>query len=160
MSDTENSAEETKSKSIKILILFSFIASAALGGGAYWAVSHFGPIARESEHNAAITAPHASTTPAFVPIDPMIISIDSGQNTHHLRFKAQLDVPDGSQKHVATLMPRVVDVLNTFLRALSLDDIQHPSALTEIRSQMLRRVKIVLGDQSVNDILVMEFVLN
>jgi flagellar FliL protein len=54
----------------------------------------------------------------------------------------------------------VIDVLNSYLRALEPGDLEDPSALTRIRSQMLRRVQVVAGLNKVNDLLIMEFVLN
>ncbi len=57
-------------------------------------------------------------------------------------------------------MPRVVDVLNGYLRALEIQDIESAAALTRLRAQMLRRVQIVAGPGRINDLLIMEFVLN
>jgi flagellar FliL protein len=57
-------------------------------------------------------------------------------------------------------MPRVVDVLNGFLRAVDVTDLEDPAALLRLRAQMLRRVQIVTGEGAVRDLLVMEFVVN
>ena len=43
-------------------------------------------------------------------------------------------------------MPRVVDVLNTFLRAVEPRDLEQPSALAPLRAQMLRRIQVVTGE--------------
>jgi flagellar FliL protein len=50
--------------------------------------------------------------------------------------------------------------LNGYLRALEAGDLEDRSALTRLRGQMLRRVKMVTGRGRVNDLLIMEFVLN
>ena len=57
-------------------------------------------------------------------------------------------------------MPRIVDALNTYLRAVEVRDLEDPAALTRLRAQMLRRVQIVTGAGEVRDLLVTEFVLN
>ena len=57
-------------------------------------------------------------------------------------------------------MPRVIDVLNSYLRALEIGDIADAAALVRLRAQMLRRIQIVTGAGRVNDLLIMEFVLN
>lgn len=160
MSDAEAPHDAPPKKSSKILILLSFTLSLGLAGGSYWAVTHLGIFHSESHTDAKNEHINLGGTPAFVPIDAIVVSLEHEHKTHHLRFKAELDVPEAAEDDVIALMPRIVDVLNTFLRALSLEDIKHPSALTKIRSQMLRRVKIVLGEHQVNDILVMEFVIN
>ena len=56
-------------------------------------------------------------------------------------------------------MPRVIDVLNGYLRAVEPSILSAPDALTRLRAQMLRRVRMVVGEDRVNDLLVMEFVL-
>ncbi len=97
---------------------------------------------------------------AFVPVDPLLISIGQGTQTHHLRFRAELEVKLAHKTEVEKLMPRVVDVLNNYLRALKVSDLEDSSALIRLRAQMLRRVQIVTGKDRVNDLLIMEFVLN
>ena len=57
-------------------------------------------------------------------------------------------------------MPPIIDVLNGYLRALEVTDIEDPAALTRLRSQMLRRAQVVAGPERINDLLIMEFVLN
>jgi flagellar FliL protein len=61
---------------------------------------------------------------------------------------------------VEHLMPRVVDVLNSYLRALELGDLTDSAALMRLRAQMLRRLQVVTGEGRINDLLIMEFVLN
>ena len=58
------------------------------------------------------------------------------------------------------LMPRVLDVLNTYLRAVEVRDLEEPAALARLRAQMLRRIQVVTGEGRVRDLLIAEFVLN
>ena len=57
-------------------------------------------------------------------------------------------------------MPRVLDVLNTYLRAVEVRDLEQPSSAARLRAQMLRRVQVVTGEGRVRDLLVTEFVMN
>ena len=50
--------------------------------------------------------------------------------------------------------------MNGYLRAVEVRDIESAAALTRLRAQLLRRVQIVAGQERVNDLLIMEFVLN
>jgi flagellar FliL protein len=70
-----------------------------------------------------------------------------------------LEVPKSYQEDVTKVLPRVVDVLNSYLSALEIEDLEDRAALTRLRAQMLRRVQIVTGQGRVNDFLIMEFVL-
>ena len=96
---------------------------------------------------------------AFVAMEPIAISLKPGSGAKLLRFTGQLEVAPESAAEVAGLMPRVVDVLNTYLRAVEVRDLEEPAALVRLRAQMLRRVQVVTGEGKVRDLLVTEFVL-
>ena len=97
---------------------------------------------------------------AFVSVEPMTVSVGEPSARRHLRFRAELEVDAATQGDVEKLLPRVVDVLNTYLQSLTIAEIEDPSALLTLRSQMRRRIDLVVGGDRVNDLLVMEFVLN
>ena len=71
-----------------------------------------------------------------------------------------MEVKGGSEEEVTLLLPRVLDVLNGYLRAVDVRELESPSALIKLRAQMLRRVQLVTGEGQVRDLLIMEFVLN
>ena len=66
----------------------------------------------------------------------------------------------GSEETVTNLSPRILDVLNTYLRAVSEVELEDPASMNRIRAQMLRRVQVVAGEENVRDLLITEFVLN
>lgn len=96
----------------------------------------------------------------FVGLSPLVISVPTATGRTHLRFAAQLQVAPGSEAAVAALEPRIVDVLNVYLRAVDIETLEDPTALNRLRAQMLRRVQIVTGPDQVSDLLIMEFVLS
>jgi flagellar FliL protein len=102
----------------------------------------------------------SSATAAFVEIDPLIVSLGSGRDLTHLRFRAHLEIVAGAEETVLSLMPRVMDVLNGYLRAMKPEELADPTMLIRLRAQMLRRVQLVVGEGLVKDLLVAEFVLN
>ncbi len=61
---------------------------------------------------------------------------------------------------VEKMKPRIMDVLNGYLRAIEVSDLEDSLALMRIRGHLLRRIEIVVGEGLVRDVLVMEFVLN
>ena len=97
---------------------------------------------------------------AFVSVEPMTVSVGDPNGRRHLRFRAELEVDSAGKGDVEKLLPRVVDVLNTYLQSLTIAEIEDPSALLTLRSQMRRRIDLVVGGDRVHDLLVMEFVLN
>jgi flagellar protein FliL len=97
---------------------------------------------------------------AYVPIPPLVINLGVGSGARHLRFTAQVEANAPYAADVERLIPRIVDVLNGYLRAVDLRDIEDRSALVRLRAQMLRRIQLVTGAGRVRDLLVMEFVVN
>lgn len=96
----------------------------------------------------------------FVPVVPVVVSVGQGAARSHLRFVAELEVKAVHKSDVEKLMPRIVDVTNTYLRALKLADLEDGQALIRLRAQLLRRMQVVTGEGRINDLLIMEFVLN
>lgn len=162
MSEPEQ-ADDTPKKKSKLPLLIGLVLALALGGGGFFAVYSGMLFAAAGEGAEAHGAePEIAPMPevAFVAVTPLIVSLGPGGSAQHLRFSAQLEVPKAEEEEVAVLMPRVLDVLNGYLRAVDVKELEDPAALIRLRAQMLRRVQIVTGEGRVRDFLVTEFVLN
>lgn len=164
MADAVAETAETLAGKSKLPLIAGLVLALAGAGGGYFAVTGgYVPLGHSGVEHDGKDAEHAETEhevkTGFVPIDPIMVSM--GKNgDRHLRFRAQLEVKASAQHDVQQLLPRVVDVLNGYLRALDLQDLSDPAALTRLRGQMLRRVQVVAGRDRIRDLLVMEFVLN
>ena len=144
-------------------ILFGGLAGLLLGGGGFAAIylGVFDPTAllgAKQPEKAAETEPVDAI--GFVPLDPVIISLPRGSAADHLRFVGQLEVVPTHAEEVVALMPRILDALNTYLRAVEPSDLEQPAATVWLRAQMLRRIQVVTGEGRVRDLLITEFVLN
>lgn len=159
---TQTNTDKDEKKSSKIGLILSVllcVAGAALG---YFALSSgllpFGKATTVEAENKA--SPTALPNVAFVEIPTMIVTLPPGAQNEHLRFSAKIEVPTEYQGDVEFLMPRIQDVLNGYLRALTAEDIEGPGALFKIRLQMFRRIVVVVGLGKANSLLVTEFILN
>ena len=162
MTDAAVEAPPEARKSSKMPLILGVLAALLGGGGGFYAAFSGMILAPASTEPAMETEnlPGAMPNIAFVEIEPMTISISPASQGRYLRFRAQLEVPSRYATDVQTLLPRVVDVMNGYLRAVEVRDIESAAALTRLRAQLLRRVHIVAGQERVNDLLIMEFVLN
>ncbi|MCH2093582.1 MAG: flagellar basal body-associated FliL family protein [Rhodobacteraceae bacterium] len=155
-------------KSSKTPLFLGLVLALAGAGGGYLAVSSglipFGSTADQAAADGIAssnnTAPEPIGDVVFVPMPQIVVSLGPNARATHLRFTAQLEVPEPHASEVTKIIPRIVDVLNDYLRALDSSDVEAQGALFGLRSQMLRRIQIVTGESRVKDLLVMEFVLN
>ncbi|MHC0051980.1 flagellar basal body-associated FliL family protein [Actibacterium sp. D379-3] len=164
MADPDLAQEEPPKKKSKLPLLLGFVLAIVLGGAGFF-VMYSGMLGGGSQDAPGAAADHGAPAPlagdiAFVPLDPLIISLGPGASNRHLKFTAQLEVSASHAGEVRALQPRVLDVFNGYLRAVSVADLEDPSALIRLRAQMLRRVQIVTGEGRVRDLLITEFVLN
>lgn len=130
---------------------------ALLGAGGAFYVTWSGVLAGSE----STTVPEAAALPdiAFVPIDPVVVSIPGSSGMRQLRFTSQIEADAIHAAEVAQLMPRILDVMNSYMRAVEPVRFEEPGALMRIRSQLLRRIQIVTGEGRVRDLLVTEFIM-
>jgi flagellar FliL protein len=147
-------------------LLVGLAAMLALGGGGFYA-TWSGLLTLPLGGAASDSAGADRGTPgealpdaaAFVETPQIVVSVGPGAAGRHLRLKAALDVTPGSEAAVEALMPRILDVMNTYLQALEEADVERPAAMTRIRAHLLRRMQVVVGREAVRDLLITEFVL-
>lgn len=161
MSDDKASEDEEPKKKSKMPMIIGLVLALAGGGGGFYATFSGMILGAESDSaNDEDTAPEAANPDVeYVAVDPLVISLRAPSNAKHLRFRAHLEVEASAKEDVEKVLPRVIDVLNSYLRALEPGELEDSSALTRLRAQMLRRVQVVTGEGKVNDLLIMEFVL-
>lgn len=160
-STDEDIQDETPPKRSKMPLILGVVLALLGGGGGFMAVQ-MGMIGGESsdEHVEEVEVAEELPALAFVPMETLVINLPESAAARHLLFTAQLEVNPMYSEEVNSLLPRIVDVLNGYLRAVKLSELEDPTAMIKLRAQMLRRVQVVVGDGRVNDILIMEFVLN
>ena len=164
MTADADAPETPAAKSSKMPLILGLLLALLGGGGGFYAVQSGaiggpGADADIAGHSDSLPAQEPLTV-SFVAIDPLVISLPGSGGRDHLRFAAQLEVPLAYVAEVEAIKPRIIDVLNGYLRAVRIAELEDPAALVRLRGQMLRRVQVVAGDGRVSDLLIMEFVLS
>jgi len=162
--------EEDSPKRGKMGLSLGLVAALLLGGGGFYAaysglIGGSGADSKAAEPakgggEGASAGKTALSETAFVPLDPIIVSLGNNATSRYLKFGAELEVDPAFKEEVTKLLPRVLDVLNGYLRAVDSRDIEDPAAMGRLRAQMLRRIQVVTGTGRVKDLLITEFVLN
>lgn len=148
-----------KARSKKPLLIGIVLALVLGAAGFYAAFSGLIPGGSAAESEAK-HGPGPLKGVAFVPLATIVVSLGPDSGSEHLRFTAQLEVVDTAAADVTTLSPRILDVINSYLRAIDTASIEDPHAMARLRAQMLRRIQVVTGEGRVRDLLITEFVLN
>lgn len=164
MTDSSDVDDSAPKKASKLPLLAGLVLAIFGGGGGFFAVQMGqiggGEVAETTGKDAAVPGESEKIEVSFVAIDPLVISLPGAGGRDHLRFAAQLEVPPAYAAEVEAIKPRVIDVLNGYLRAIDIALLEDPATLTRLRAQMLRRVQVVAGPGRVSDLLIMEFVLS
>lgn len=160
MATAEPPQDEAPKKKSKKPILIGLVLALLLGGGGFYATWSGMILAAEKPDDHEAKGPVALAGIAFVPLETIVVSLGNGAGSRHLRFTAQVEVVESAAADVTLLVPRIMDVLNSYLRAIDTASIEDPQAMARLRAQMLRRIQIVVGEGRVRDLLITEFVLN
>ncbi len=161
MADDGNETKDAPAKRSKVPLLAGLVLAVLLGVVGFFATwSGLLPTRSQTDDGQAEAKVAPLPDVTFVSIPPLVISLGPESRSRHLRFTGELEVPSYYGEDVEKVMPRVLDVLNGYLRAVDARQFEEPAALIRLRAQMLRRVQLVVGEGRVRDLLVTEFVLN
>lgn len=169
MAEEDETEEPKKKKGLLVPLLIGVILAAAGGGGGFWAVTS-GPLsgATTEENYDESAAEYAENSHggetvsdiSFIELETLVVSLGSEDAGRSLIFTAALEVDPAHLEEVTRLSPRVMDVLNSYLRVISISELSEPTSLARLRAQMLRRIQVVTGSGRVRDLLVTQFLVN
>ncbi|MFD1344035.1 flagellar basal body-associated FliL family protein [Litorisediminicola beolgyonensis] len=167
---TDMTADSPPKGSKLPLILGLILALLGAGGGYYAVIAGLLPVghgdagASHTEAEKSLLPSRHDVSPlgdiAFVDLPPLVVSLNPSSSASHLRFTATLEVPRDAEAEVREVQPRILDAMNGYLRALDPKDFESRGALMLVRSQLVRRIELVIGPERLRDLLVLEFVLD
>jgi flagellar FliL protein len=130
----------------------------AAGGGAY-----FFFFAGKSETKAGNTPPIPLVAPqvAYYDIPDIVVNIQSADGSPaYLKLSVALELDTAEEKAgMQTLMPRVVDAFQGYLRELRLDDLHGSAGVLRLKEELLRRVNVAAAPFPVRDVLLKEMIV-
>lgn len=154
-------AGETKKKGGMGPLIIGLALALTLGGGAAYGVmsgmipTPFGP----EDPKAALEETKPEKPAVFVEFEPLTLTIGLGPASRQLRLTFAVETEKEHEKTIDEMRPRILDTLNTLLRAVDDEDLNAPYALDRLRAQMTRRVRIAVGPEFVRDVLIVQYVI-
>jgi len=96
----------------------------------------------------------------YYTFDPITVSLGSKSSANHLRIGISLEIAESDYEIIERYEPKILDVLVTYLRAVTETDLRDASSMTRIKAQMLRRLRLVAHDTHIRALLFTEYLIN
>jgi flagellar FliL protein len=138
----------------KLLFLALPAMLVALGAG-FW-FSGMGPrLLGHRAHASSQTTVETTSTPVFVDLPDIVANLDSPP--HHqmfIKLKVKIELAKAADQAALTAaMPRILDLLQTYLRDMRPEDLRGSAGTYRLREELIARANIALAPSHVNDLL-------
>jgi flagellar FliL protein len=156
LAGTDGSAAVPKRKiSLKLMIIAAG-ALVVLGGGGTTAYFMFGG-AKEAKEPVVAAKPAV-----FLDVPEVLVNLSNsgGERTQYLKAKIVLELADAAlTSQIQTVMPRVMDAFQTYLRELRPTDLDGSAGLYRLKEELTRRVNTAISPARINAVLFKEIVV-
>lgn len=117
--------------------------------------------AEHSEGNGAVIQIGEPGHPSFYTMPKILVTVSNGNGRRsQLLLKLTLEADDPSVfDKVDAVLPRITDQFQMFLREMRVDDLSGSAGDYRIRRELLRRVNMSLYPESVDAVLIEEFII-
>lgn len=151
--DTTVDGAPSRRRQILLMAGVSVLVLLIAGGGLILTGIIANPFAR---HRIAL-----ASGPVFVKIPEIIANLNApnGRNSY-VKLKATLELPSGtSVQAVLHDMPRIVDVFQSYLRAMHPSELNGASGTYRLREALIDRVRIAAAPSIIDDVLFEELIV-
>ena len=106
--------------------------------------------------------PSAQARPVvFHDLPKILVNLSrDGDRIHYLKLKVSLETSDPSVSEVLDpMMPRIMDVFQVYLRELRPGDLEGSAGIYRLKSELLRRINLIIEPKEVDRILFREIII-
>ena len=164
--DGDGGKPQSGRKKLIIIAAVGLMLLLTCGAGSAWFLGFLGDSQTTEPLDAAAAAELAAAVKrraevVFVDMPDVLVNLQAlGQRARFLKLKVALEVEnEATASHVKTLMPRVMDSFQTYLRALTVDEVSGPGTLHRLKEELTARVNLALAPTRVDDVLVKEMLV-
>lgn len=154
-SATEASEEPVKTSGKRKLLLLAIpLLLLLVGGGLSFAGFLPNPLAKEKPADPAAEA-ERSETPVYVDVPELVANLNTGtKKAGYVKMTVRIEVLGSSDaEKVRAQMPRVLDVIQTYLREMRPDELRGSAGVYRLREELLVRANAAVAPARVHDIL-------
>ena len=97
----------------------------------------------------------------FFPLEEVIVNLNTGgRQSTFLKIKISLELADaGDIPRIETVMPRIMDNFQVYLRELRIEDLKGAAGMYRLREELLTRVNVAAAPAKINDVLFKEMLV-
>jgi flagellar FliL protein len=141
-------------KMLMIIVPVLLLVLGGGGAGAYFFLMK-GDHAEGEHAEVAEEAPLTPPEVAFSDIEKLTVNIQGADNVPtYLQLSVTLELENEEEKKaMESLLPRIKDQFQSYLRELRLEDIQGSAGPLRIKEELLRRVNVAAAPYKVRDVL-------
>ena len=102
-----------------------------------------------------------SVDAVFFPLEEVIVNLNTGgRKLSFLKIRISLELENsGDIKRVETVMPRIMDNFQAYLRELRIEDLKGAAGMYRLREELLSRVNTAVAPVKVHDVLFKEMLV-
>lgn len=135
-----------------------------IGGGLYFFMFSGHGADKAGTKVASADAPQIPLVPpqvTFMDMPDIVVNIQTADGSPaYLKLSVSLELQAASEKAgMTTLMPRVVDQFQGYLRELRVDDLRGSAGVMRIKEELIRRVNAAAAPYGVRDVLLKEMII-
>lgn len=161
--DGGEAKSKQKKRPAKKLLLLGIVLPVLLlggGGGAYM----MGAFSGEKESPAEVKKKkeaEARSKVVYFDMPEMLVNLNAADNrTHYLKISVSLELADKDQiERIQTLLPRIIDNFQVYLRELRVEDLRGSAGLYRLREELLARVNKAAAPARITDVLFKEMLV-
>lgn len=148
-------------KKMVILLAAGLVVVLVIAGAATYFLLFAGGDEPAEEAAAAQVEAEASAKAQFFDVPELIVNLDSGNGaSRFLKIKLSLEVgSEPDRLELETLLPRVQDDFQTYLRSLRVEDLQGSAGIYRLKEALLLRVNQAVEPVVVKNVLVREVLI-
>lgn len=148
-------------KKLVLFIILPILLLLGGGAGAYFA-GLLDPLF--GKHEAASAEEHVKpveTRAVFFDLPQMLVNLNStGRKNNYLKISISLELAHESDRtELTSLLPRIVDSIQVYLRELRVEDLRGSAGLQRLREELLMRVNTAVHPIEVRDVLFKEMLV-
>ncbi len=97
----------------------------------------------------------------FFPLEELIVNLNTGgRKSTFLKIRISLELADaGDISRIETVMPRIMDNFQVYLRELRIEDLKGSAGMYRLREELLSRVNAAVAPTKIHDVLFREMLV-